>query len=84
MQPTPQARPPRADSLEIVNPPSCPPSGAQAPAGETQGIQTVPIPDVTISDLILKEQALARTTPPNTTPGHYRATDSLLTFLEGL
>ena len=36
------------------------------------------------ADLALKERALARTTPPNTTPGRYRAPDSLLAFLEGL
>jgi integrase/recombinase XerD len=36
------------------------------------------------ADLALKEQALARTTPPNTTPGRYRAPDALLTFLESL
>jgi integrase/recombinase XerD len=36
------------------------------------------------ADLSLKEKALARTTPPNTQPGRYRAPDSLLTFLENL
>jgi integrase/recombinase XerD len=36
------------------------------------------------ADLALKEQALARTTPPHTTPGRYRAPDTLLTFLEQL
>lgn len=36
------------------------------------------------ADLKLKEQALARTTPPNTKPGRYRAPDALLAFLEGL
>ncbi len=34
--------------------------------------------------LALKERALARTTPPNTTPGRYRPTDQLLAFLESL
>jgi len=36
------------------------------------------------ADLALKEQALARTTPPDTTPGRYRPPDTLLDFLEGL
>jgi hypothetical protein len=35
-------------------------------------------------DLALKEQALARTAPPNTTPGRYRPPDPLLAFLEAL
>jgi len=36
------------------------------------------------ADLALKEQALARTTPPNTTPGRYRPPDPLLAYLENL
>lgn len=36
------------------------------------------------ADMKLKEQALARTTPPNTKPGRYRPPDALLAFLEGL
>jgi hypothetical protein len=32
----------------------------------------------------LKEQALARTTPPGTAPGGYRPPDKLLAFLEAL
>jgi site-specific recombinase XerD len=36
------------------------------------------------ADLALKEKALARTTPPNTTPGRYHAPDTLLAFLERL
>jgi len=36
------------------------------------------------ADLVLKERALARTTPPNSTPGRYRPPDALLAFLEGL
>lgn len=36
------------------------------------------------ADLALKERALARTTPPNTKPGRYRAPDTLLAFLEHL
>ena len=36
------------------------------------------------ADLTLKEQALARTTPPNTKPGRYRPPDQLLAFLEAL
>lgn len=36
------------------------------------------------ADMKIKEQALARTTPPNTTPGRYRPPDTLLAFLEAL
>jgi site-specific recombinase XerD len=36
------------------------------------------------ADLTLKERALARTTPPDVTPGRYRAPDALLAFLDGL
>src|SRR5262245_13828479 len=36
------------------------------------------------ADMALKEQALARTTPPNTTPGRYTAPDTLLAFLQQL
>jgi integrase/recombinase XerD len=36
------------------------------------------------ADLALKEQALARTTPPNTQPGRFQPNDELLAFLEGL
>jgi integrase/recombinase XerD len=36
------------------------------------------------ADMALKEQALARTTPPNTKPGRYRPPDELLAFLSGL
>lgn len=36
------------------------------------------------ADLALKEQALARTAPPNIEPGRYHPSDRLLTFLEGL
>jgi integrase/recombinase XerD len=36
------------------------------------------------ADLALKEQALARTTPPHVKPGRYRPTDPLLAFLEEL
>jgi integrase/recombinase XerD len=36
------------------------------------------------ADMSLKEQALARTTPPNTKPGRYRPPDGLLAFLESL
>jgi hypothetical protein len=32
----------------------------------------------------IKERALARTTPPATTPGRYRPSDTLLAFLDGL
>jgi len=36
------------------------------------------------ADMKIKEQALARTTPPNSTPGRYRPPDTLLAFLEAL
>jgi site-specific recombinase XerD len=36
------------------------------------------------ADLSIKERAIARTTPPNTTPGRYRPPDKLLAFLEAL
>jgi len=36
------------------------------------------------ADMSIKERALARTAPPNTTPGRYRPPDSLLAFLTGL
>jgi integrase len=36
------------------------------------------------ADMTIKERALARTTPPNTTPGRYRPPDRLLAFLEAL
>jgi integrase/recombinase XerD len=36
------------------------------------------------ADMALKERALARTTPPNTTPGRYQAPDAVLAFLASL
>jgi integrase len=36
------------------------------------------------ADMSQKERAIARTTPPNTTPGRYRAPDPLVAFLEAL
>jgi len=36
------------------------------------------------ADTTLKERVLARTTSVNTKPGRFRASDTLLTFLEGL
>lgn len=36
------------------------------------------------ADLAVKEQALARTAPLDTTPGRYQPDDTLITFLEGL
>jgi site-specific recombinase XerD len=36
------------------------------------------------ADMAQKERAIARTQPLSTTPGRYRASDSLLAFLEGL
>ena len=36
------------------------------------------------ADMAMKERALARTTPPDTSPGRYNAPDTLLAFLNGL
>ena len=36
------------------------------------------------ADMSQKERAIARTTPPNSKPGRYRAPDTLLAFLEAL
>ena len=36
------------------------------------------------ANLALKEEILAKTTPPNGRPGRYRADDKLLAFLKGL
>jgi integrase/recombinase XerD len=36
------------------------------------------------ADMQIKEQALARTTPPDSAPGRYRPPDTLLAFLEAL
>jgi integrase/recombinase XerD len=36
------------------------------------------------ADMQIKERALGRTTPPNSTPGRYRPPDTLLAFLEAL
>lgn len=36
------------------------------------------------ADMAQKERAIARTTPPNTKPGRYQPTDTLLAFLDGL
>lgn len=36
------------------------------------------------ADLAIKERAIARTAPPNTTPGRYQPTDALLAFLDSL
>jgi integrase/recombinase XerD len=36
------------------------------------------------ADMNQKERAIARVTPPNTTPGRYRPPDPLLAFLDGL
>lgn len=49
------------------------------------GHETIRSTDVYIhADLALKEQAIARTTPPTTAPGRYRAPDTLLAFLDNL
>jgi integrase/recombinase XerD len=36
------------------------------------------------ADLTLKERALARTAPPNSTPGRYQPPDTTLAFLTSL
>jgi integrase/recombinase XerD len=36
------------------------------------------------ADMTHKERAIARVTPPNTTPGRYQPADTLLAFLEAL
>ena len=36
------------------------------------------------ANLVVKERALARTTPPHTKPGRYRPPDTTLAFLESL
>ena len=36
------------------------------------------------ADLALKEQAIARTTPPASQPGRYRPPDKILAWLEAL
>lgn len=36
------------------------------------------------ADMTIKQRAITRTTPPNTTPGRYRPPDKLLAFLESL
>ena len=36
------------------------------------------------ADMRLKERAIARVTPPGTTPGRYRPPDTLLAFLDAL
>jgi integrase/recombinase XerD len=49
------------------------------------GHETVATTQIYIhADLALKEQALARTAPLETTPGRYQPDDTLIAFLEGL
>ena len=47
-----------------------------------EGIETTQI--YLHADLAIKERALARTAPAGTTPGRYRAPDTLIAFLEAL
>ena len=47
-----------------------------------EGVETTQI--YLHADLAIKERALARTAPPNTTPGRYQPSDDLLAFLESL
>jgi len=48
------------------------------------GIQTVPITNCAVTDMTIKERALARTASPSVKPGRYRPPDKLLAFLESL
>jgi integrase len=49
------------------------------------GHETTRTTDIYVhADLALKERALARTAPLDTTPGRYHAADALLAFLENL
>ena len=36
------------------------------------------------ADMTIKQRALDRTTPPNTRPGRYQPSDSILAFLDAL
>lgn len=36
------------------------------------------------ADMTIKQRALDRTTPPNTRPGRYQPSDTVLAFLESL
>jgi site-specific recombinase XerD len=47
-----------------------------------EGVETTQI--YLHADLSIKERAIARTAPPGVRPGRYRASDSLLAFLDGL
>ena len=49
-----------------------------------RGIQIVPITYSAITDLALKERALARTAPINATPGRYQPSDKIIAFLDSL
>jgi hypothetical protein len=49
-----------------------------------RGIQRVPIPDVTVTDLRAKERTLDRTTPGDVPQGRFQPSDSLLKFLDDL
>jgi hypothetical protein len=49
------------------------------------GHESVETPQIYIlADLSIKERALARTAPMDTTPGRYMVPGSLLAFLEGI
>ena len=48
------------------------------------GIQTVPITDCAVTDLSIKERALALTTPASVKAGRYKPPDAVLAFLESL
>jgi hypothetical protein len=48
------------------------------------GIQTVPITNCAVTEMALKEKAIARTTPPATQAGRYQPSDKLLAFLTQL
>ncbi len=48
------------------------------------GHERVETTQMYVADMSIKERALARTAPPNTTPGRYQPADSLLAFLTSL
>ena len=51
---------------------------------QDRAIPTVPISDCAVTDMEIKERALARTTPAAAQPGRYHAPDNLLAFLDSL
>ena len=60
------------------------PASHRSRTSTTAGIRTVSISDGAISDMAMKEQALARMTPPDSQPGCYGVNNTLLAFLNTL